>query len=98
VTRVRISDGAHLGTYATGANPRGIAFDGERIWIANSGDNTLTVLSQKDDPPPVSAEATLLAPVTLSVPGLAPGVTAIKPRVAPGVAALASILDGLLEN
>lgn len=35
-------DGAILGTYPTGAVPRGLAFDGRSVWVANSGDGTTT--------------------------------------------------------
>ncbi len=38
VTKLRASDGATLGTFASGGDlPTGIAFDAQYIWVANSG-------------------------------------------------------------
>jgi hypothetical protein len=40
VTKLRTSDGANLGTFATGTGPFGVAFDGTSIWVANIDSNT----------------------------------------------------------
>jgi len=42
VTKVQASDGAVLGTFPVGRYPRGMAFDGFRIWVANFGTNTVS--------------------------------------------------------
>ena len=36
--------GAEVGTYPVGVGPFGIAFDGTNIWVANSGETTVTKL------------------------------------------------------
>ena len=36
------SDGTVLGTFAVGTGPNGVAFDGENVWVANYGNNTVT--------------------------------------------------------
>ena len=41
-------DGANLGTFATGANADGVAFDGSNIWVANSFSNTLSKIRATD--------------------------------------------------
>jgi DNA-binding beta-propeller fold protein YncE len=33
-----------VGTYATGTNPWGVAFDGTNIWVTNTGSNNVTKL------------------------------------------------------
>ena len=49
VTKMRASDGATLGTYATGGTwPHGICFDGTNIWLANTITNTVTKLRASD--------------------------------------------------
>ena len=35
VVKLRVSDGANLGTFPAGTNPYGIAFDGANMWIVN---------------------------------------------------------------
>jgi hypothetical protein len=35
VTKLRVRDGKVLGTFVTGPNPQGVAFDGANIWVAN---------------------------------------------------------------
>jgi hypothetical protein len=47
VKKVRASDGAILGTFAVGANPEGIAFDGSAVWVA-SHDGSVTKLRASD--------------------------------------------------
>jgi len=42
VTKLRASDGNLQGTFNVGQGPRGVAFDGTNIWVANSGGNTVT--------------------------------------------------------
>ena len=44
ISRLRASNVALMGTFATGASPRMAAFDGSKIWIANSAQNTLTII------------------------------------------------------
>ncbi|HEX7395828.1 MAG TPA: hypothetical protein VF313_12950 [Anaerolineaceae bacterium] len=36
ITKIRPSDGAILGSYAVGASPAGMAFDGAFIWTGNT--------------------------------------------------------------
>jgi hypothetical protein len=49
VTKLRASDGANLGTFTVGTNPKGIAFDGANIWVVNSSSNgTVTKLRTSD--------------------------------------------------
>ena len=38
-------DGGNVGTFAVGANPKGICFDGTNIWVTNYGDASVTALS-----------------------------------------------------
>jgi YVTN family beta-propeller protein len=44
VTKLRASDGAHLGTFSVGNYPFGIAFDGANIWVTNTNSNTVNKL------------------------------------------------------
>jgi DNA-binding beta-propeller fold protein YncE len=37
-----------LGTFAVGAAPKGVVFDGANIWVANSDDGTVTKLRASD--------------------------------------------------
>jgi DNA-binding beta-propeller fold protein YncE len=39
---MRASDGTVLGTFSTGTNPVGVAFDGANIWVTNGGSNTVS--------------------------------------------------------
>jgi DNA-binding beta-propeller fold protein YncE len=48
VDKVRASDGKPLGSFSVGAMPEGICFDGKSIWVANSGENTITRLKASD--------------------------------------------------
>ena len=48
MTKLQASDGAVLGTFPVGAGPRGIAFDGANIWVANQPDSTVTELRASD--------------------------------------------------
>jgi DNA-binding beta-propeller fold protein YncE len=48
VSKIRATDGANLGTFVTGANADGIAFDGSNIWVANSFSNTLSKIRASD--------------------------------------------------
>jgi DNA-binding beta-propeller fold protein YncE len=48
VTKLQASDGKVLGNYPVGSGPGGIAFDGQNIWVANSGDNNVTKLRASD--------------------------------------------------
>jgi len=48
VIKLRAGDGANLGTFAVGSFPRGIAFDGENIWVVNGGSKTITKLRASD--------------------------------------------------
>jgi YVTN family beta-propeller protein len=48
VTKLRISDGATLGTFAVGSRPISIAFDGANVWTANYGSNNVTKLRVSD--------------------------------------------------
>jgi DNA-binding beta-propeller fold protein YncE len=41
-SRAAKKDGSILRTYGAGKDPFGIAFDGVNIWVANSGDNTVS--------------------------------------------------------
>jgi DNA-binding beta-propeller fold protein YncE len=47
VTRLRANDGSNQGTFAVGSNPLGMVFDGAHIWVANSGDDTVTRLTRE---------------------------------------------------
>ena len=42
VVVLRKKNGSILRTYGAGKDPFGIAFDGVNIWVANSGDNTVS--------------------------------------------------------
>jgi DNA-binding beta-propeller fold protein YncE len=42
LTKLRVSDGANLGTFPVGNNPQGVAFDGANMWVANGGSNTVS--------------------------------------------------------
>ncbi len=42
VTKLRASDGANLGTFATGDYPCAIAFDGANIWVVNGGNDSVS--------------------------------------------------------
>ena len=42
VTKLNSIDGAVQGTFAVGSGPRGVAFDGSNIWVANTVSNTLS--------------------------------------------------------
>jgi DNA-binding beta-propeller fold protein YncE len=48
VTRLRASDGALLGTYPVGGEPRGLAFDGGHIWVTNYATDSVTKLRARD--------------------------------------------------
>ena len=48
VTKLRVSDGAILGTFLVGNNPIGVAFDGANIWVANLMSNDVTKLRAID--------------------------------------------------
>ena len=45
---MRASDGANLGTFASGSGAVGVAFDGANMWVANSFDNTIRKLRASD--------------------------------------------------
>ena len=47
VTKLRASDGALLGTFPMDG-PRGLAFDGQSIWVANNSDQTVTKFRPSD--------------------------------------------------
>src|SRR5205085_10159038 len=36
VTKMRVTDGTVLGTFAVGTGPTGVVFDGSNIWVANN--------------------------------------------------------------
>ncbi len=48
VSKLRVSDGANLGTFTVGGSPMGVAFDGANIWVVNSFPNTVTKLRASD--------------------------------------------------
>ena len=48
VIRVHVSDSEIAGPYNVGADPRGIAFDGANMWVANSGQLSVTKLRASD--------------------------------------------------
>ena len=49
VTKINGTDGATIGTYATGASPYGVAADANgNIWTANSGSGTVTKINATD--------------------------------------------------
>jgi DNA-binding beta-propeller fold protein YncE len=47
-TKLRVSDGANLGTFPVGACPGPIAFDGNSIWLASYADGSLTKMRPTD--------------------------------------------------
>ena len=51
VVRLRASDGALLGTFAVGSDPRGIALEGDNVWVTDFGDNTVRKLRANDGSP-----------------------------------------------
>ncbi|MBA3960612.1 MAG: hypothetical protein H0X40_01755 [Chthoniobacterales bacterium] len=48
VFKLRVSDGAVLGTYGVGRQPYQLAFDGANIWVTNILDNTVSKLRARD--------------------------------------------------
>ncbi len=48
VSKVRISDGAILGTYSVGKRPVALVFDGANIWVANYLSDSVTKLRASD--------------------------------------------------
>src|SRR5260370_31860833 len=48
VTKVRVSDGAILGTFGAGQGPVAAAFDGANVWVVNENDNTVSKLRASD--------------------------------------------------
>ena len=48
ITRLRASDGAVLGSFDVGEDPRGIALAGDCLWVADLGDNTVRKLRASD--------------------------------------------------
>jgi YVTN family beta-propeller protein len=48
IARLRASDGAILGTFAVGKDPRGVALEGDNIWVTDFGDNTVRKLRSSD--------------------------------------------------
>ena len=50
VTKLQASDGHTIGTYPTGMQPEGIAFDGVNVWIANNTSNSVTKLGRRRNP------------------------------------------------
>lgn len=44
VTALRARDGSLVDTYPVGLTPRSVAFDGRLVWVANSGENSVSVL------------------------------------------------------
>jgi YVTN family beta-propeller protein len=51
LTELRANDGGVVNTIPVGDSPRSIAFDGLRMWVTNSWDNTVSVLRASDDSP-----------------------------------------------
>lgn len=45
ITRIRMNDNAHLGTYRAGDRPLAIAFDGQYIWVSDFNQDTVTRIS-----------------------------------------------------
>ena len=45
ITRIRMNDSAHLGTYQARDRPLAIAFDGQYIWVADFNQDTVTRIS-----------------------------------------------------
>ncbi len=48
VVKLRVSDGANLGTFNVGSLPIGIAFDGANIWVTNLGSGNVMKLRASD--------------------------------------------------
>src|SRR5260370_41566114 len=48
VTKLRVSDGAIVGTFPVSNNGLAIAFDGANVWLANFDGNGLTKLRASD--------------------------------------------------
>ncbi len=48
ITRLRVSDGATVGTFAAGPSSLRAAFDGASIWVTNFSENTVTRLRASD--------------------------------------------------
>jgi YVTN family beta-propeller protein len=48
IARLRAGDGAILGTFAVGKDPRGVALEGDNIWVTDFGDNTVRKLRSSD--------------------------------------------------
>ena len=48
MTKLRARDGGAVGTYAVGAKPFGLAFDGTHLWVANGSGNSVTKLRVSD--------------------------------------------------
>jgi hypothetical protein len=45
VTKLNGNDGSTVGTFAVGANPTDVAFDGTNIWVTNFGGSSVSKLS-----------------------------------------------------
>jgi YVTN family beta-propeller protein len=72
VKKVRVSDGAVIGTYPVGAGPTAVAFDGSSIWVANTTGNTVQKLNASDgSADPVVAPIALNRPSSLAFDGTA---------------------------
>ena len=41
VTRIRVLDGANLGSFNTGSFPAAMAFDGANVWVVNNLGNSV---------------------------------------------------------
>src|SRR5437762_2842859 len=48
VTKLRVSDGANLGSFAVGNQPFEAAFDGANVWVTNYNSNNVTKLRASD--------------------------------------------------
>ena len=48
VTKLRVNDGANLGTFPAGPGAFGVLFDGANIWTANQAGNNVTKLRASD--------------------------------------------------
>jgi FOG: WD40-like repeat len=70
ISKIRASDGALLGAFATATNVSGIAFDGTSIWTANRDDGTVSRI----DPATGVRVATVQVTGTL---GVGPGPTGV---------------------
>ena len=60
-------DGKVIGNYKAGPFPRALAFDGENMWVANSGDNSVTKLN---------LDGELLDMIRIGPPGTTPSAMA----------------------